>query len=321
MRFLNRVASKKKGWLPPSLRQKVQSHLTVIDKLHEILPVSKIMVETARFNIQKIKNPDIEGEEYQKGEQLGFYNVREYVLYRDHHTCQHCKGKSKDPVLNVHHIESRQTGGNAPNNLITLCGTCHKKHHQGEIDLSKSIKRGQAFKDATFMNVLRQTLLDQLSEKYPDVSETYGYITKATREKHNFPKAHYIDARCISGNPLATPLGYYFHQKKVRCHNRQIHKMTIGKGGKRKRHQAEYEVHGFRLFDKVRYKDKEYFVFARRKSGYFDIRTLNGEKANNGNVSYKKLKLLEHRKSYIIERRTVAPPTTREVGFRNQKSL
>ena len=27
----------------------------------------------------------------------------------------------------VHHIESRKTGGNAPNNLITLCETCHSE--------------------------------------------------------------------------------------------------------------------------------------------------------------------------------------------------
>ena len=52
---------------------------------------------------------------------MDFWNVREYVLFRDGHQCQCCKGKSKDPILNVHHIESRMTGGNAPNNLITLC--------------------------------------------------------------------------------------------------------------------------------------------------------------------------------------------------------
>lgn len=45
---------------------------------------------------------------------------------------------------------------------------------------------------------------------------------------------HYIDARCISGNPQSEPLGYYFYQKKVRCHNRQIHKANILKGGYKK---------------------------------------------------------------------------------------
>ena len=67
--------------------------------------------------------------------------------------------------------------------------------------------------------------------------------------------------------------------------------------------QAEYLVHGFRLFDKVRYQGKDYFIFGRRKSGYFDIRDLNGEKVNKGSISYKKLRLVETRRSYLTERR------------------
>ena len=150
-RFNNRVSSKKQGWLAPSIRQKVDTHLTVVDKVCKMFPVSKITVEVASFDIQKIKNPDITGTEYQLGEQLYFWNVREYVLFRDGHICQCCKGKSKDKILNVHHIESRQTGGNAPNNLITLCETCHKGYHKGTVQLPKSIRRGIVFRDAAFM--------------------------------------------------------------------------------------------------------------------------------------------------------------------------
>lgn len=55
-----------------------------------------------------MKNPNISGIDYQNGEQLGFWNVREYVLFRDGHKCSYCKGKSKDLILNIHHIESRK---------------------------------------------------------------------------------------------------------------------------------------------------------------------------------------------------------------------
>ena len=106
-RFDNR--RRKDGWLAPSVQNKVDTHLTVIRKVHEILPVTKIIVEVASFDIQKIKNPAIRGTEYQQGEQSDFWNVREYVLFRDGHTCQCCKGKSNDKILNVHHIESRKT--------------------------------------------------------------------------------------------------------------------------------------------------------------------------------------------------------------------
>ena len=307
-RFNNRVHSKKNGWLAPSVEQKIQTHFKVVEDIHKLLPITKIVVETASFDIQKIKNPEIHNEEYQQGEQLEFWNVREYVLFRDNHTCQCCKGKSKDKILNVHHIESRKTGGNAPNNLITLCETCHKGYHNGTVELPKTIKRGMSFKDAAFMGIMRWSFYNRLKEIYPNVVMTYGYITKDTRIKNNLPKDHYIDARCISGNPNAEPLGYYFYQKKVRCHNRQIHKSNILKGGKKRLNQASYLVKGFRLFDKVEFEGQICFIFARRSSGYFDIRKLNGEVIHRS-ASWKKLKLLETRKSLLMERRALPPIT------------
>ena len=94
-RFNNRVSTKKEGWLAPSINQKIETHLTCVKQLHEILPITKNIVETASFDIQKIKNPTIQGIEYQQGDMLDFWNTREYVLFRDNHTCQCCKGKSK----------------------------------------------------------------------------------------------------------------------------------------------------------------------------------------------------------------------------------
>lgn len=303
-RYNNRTHSKKKGWIAPSVQQKVDCHLTMVKKVHKILPVTKIIAEVASFDIQKIKNPSISGKEYQQGEQMGFWNVREYVLFRDGHECQCCHGKSGDHVLNVHHIESRKTGGNAPNNLITLCETCHKGYHQGKISLPKKIHRGMKFKDAAFMGIMRWAFYNKLKATYPDVRLTYGYITKNTRIRNELPKEHYVDARCISGNPLAKSDGTVFYYRKVRCHNRQIHKNTIQKGGVRKRNQAPYVVHGFRLFDSVRWKGIDCFVFGRRATGRMDLRLLDGTHIN-ASVGAKQFKLLAARKNYLVERRKV----------------
>lgn len=304
-RFNNRVSTNKTGWLAPSIKQKIQTHLTVVANVYKILPVKNLVVETASFDIQKIENPSITNKEYQQGEQKDFWNVREYVLFRDNHTCQCCKGKSKDKVLNVHHIESRKIGGNAPNNLITLCETCHKGYHNGSVKLPKSIHRGMSFRDAAFMGIMRKTLLSKLRKIYPNVKETYGYITKNTRITHNLPKEHYVDARCISGNPDAKPLGYYFYKKKVRCHNRQIHKANLLKGGLKRNKQADYLVKGFRLFDKVKYNNKEYFIFGRRQKGSFSIKDLFGQKPNkSGSAIPKRIKFLETKHNILTERET-----------------
>ena len=301
-RFNNRKRGK--GWLAPSIKQKVDTHITMIAKVHKILPISNIVVEVASFDIQKIKEPTTNGVDYQQGEQLGFWNVREYVLFRDGHKCQCCHGKSKDKILNVHHIESRKTGGNAPNNLITLCETCHTGYHRGTVKLPKAIHRGMSFKDATFMGIMRWALYEKLNAIYPDVKLTYGYITKNIRIKNGLPKDHYIDARCISGNPNAISNGDVYYYKKVRCHNRRIHKNTILKGGYRKRNQAPYEVKGFRLYDKVLWKGQKCFIFGRRSTGRMDLRLLDGTHVN-ASVGYKNLKLLKMRSSYLIEQRKV----------------
>ena len=301
-----RFNNRKRGdeWLAPSVQNKVDTHLAVVKKVHEILPITKVIVETASFDIQKIKNPTISGTEYQKGEQLDFWNVREYVLFRDGHICQCCKGKSKDKILNVHHIKSRKISGNAPNNLITLCKTCHSGYHAGTIMLPKSIRRGMSFKDAAFMGIMRWAFYNRLKKIYPNVNLTFGYITKDTRIKNGLPKEHYIDARCISGNPLAKSDGIVYFQKKVRCHNRQIHKNTILKGGIRKRNQASYEVMGFRLYDKVKWKGSSCYIFGRRSTGRMDLRLLDGTKVN-ASVGYKNLRLLETRKNILVESRKV----------------
>ena len=299
-RFLNRVKSKNKGWLAPSIENKIQTHLTIVGNVHKILPVSKIIVEVASFDIQKIKNPTISSKEYQQGEQMDFWNVREYVLFRDGHQCHGKKG-CKNKILNVHHVESRKTGGDSPSNLITLCEECHDDYHKGKLELN--LRRGQKFKDATFMGIMRWSFYNRLKKLYPVVNLTYGYITKTIRITNNLPKEHRIDALCISGNPMVKRLVYFYLSKKVRCHNRQIHKANILKGGVKKLNQAQFEVKGFRLFDKIQYQGKLYYIFGRRNTGFFDIRTLDGTKVNKGSVSCKSFKLIERRKSLLTERR------------------
>lgn len=297
-RFNNRT--RPKGWLPPSIQNKVDMHIKVINLFASILPIKDIIVEVAQFDIQKLKNPGIEGEQYQQGDQLSFWNVREYVLFRDKHTCQYCKGKSKDKILNVHHIRSRKTYGDRPGNLITLCKTCHKKLHAEKLeDFFTPSDKG--FRSEGQMTTMRWFIYNGIKELYPDTRLTYGYITKNVRIKSGLEKSHAVDARCISKNPLATtPPEKVYALKQVRRTNRQLYKSNTLRGGIRKRNKAPYLVKGFRLFDKVKYQDQECFIFGRRQSGYFDLRLLDGTKVHSS-ASYKKLKLIEPTNSLLME--------------------
>ena len=315
-RFMNRTGCKKPGWVAPSVRQKVDSHIYWISKICKFLPISNITVETAQFDTQLLKAQEQglqlpRGTDYQKGEQLGFYNVREYVLFRDGHKCQCCKGKSKDNKLHVHHIESRKTGGDAPNNLITLCSECHTKYHRGEIELPRAARRGASLRDAAQMGIMRKALFNRLKDEIGDAIpcyETYGYITKHTRTNACLPKAHVIDARCISGNPYVETDGHYWIIRKLRTNNRQLHKASIIKGGIRKNNQAPREVHGYRLMDSVVYAERHCFVNGRRQSGYFSLSDISGH-VLAASVNYKHLNLINHNNTNIMEEAVLLSPT------------
>jgi len=284
-RFNNRV--KPKGWLAPSIQHKLDTHKKLINQIKKILPITNTIVEVAKFDIQKIKNPEIFSNKYQQGEQLGFYNTREYVLHRDGHKCQYPKCNHKDVVLNVHHITSRQVGGDSPNNLITLCSSCHKKLHKSKIELK--IKPSKSFKAETFMTMIRWRLVQELGCDY-----TFGYVTKSRRIELGLPKSHVNDAFVIAGGSNQTRVGSYTI-KQVRKSNRKLHK------GPRSaiKNTAPRLVLGFQRYDKVEYKGVVCFVFGRRTTGYFDLKKIDGVKVHSS-ANYKKLKLLEPARTMLI---------------------
>ncbi|GAC1376559.1 MAG: hypothetical protein NVSMB44_45450 [Ktedonobacteraceae bacterium] len=315
-RYRNR--KKPEGWLAPSVQHRVDAHLKTIKLIHRILPVSRTTIEVAQFDIQKIKNPTIEGKQYQEGAQLGFWNVREYVLWRDGHRCQWCLGKSKDQILNVHHIESRKTSGDRPDNLITLCETCHDVIHRTHQE-HKIERKSNGFRDATHMGMIRWKISEQAKALFTQVHLTYGYLTKHTRIEQGLEKSHLIDARCISGRPLAQSDGTSYLLKFVRRNNRQLHKATIRKGGQRQRNTAPKYVHGYRIFDGVSYQGKACFVFGRRSTGYFDLRRLDGTKIH-ASANHKQLKMVQRASTCLIERRSGIPPTPEGAGILPPKS-
>lgn len=171
--------------------------------------------------------------------------------------------------------------------MITLCETCHKEYHKGNIDLK--IRRGKSLRDAAVMGIMKWRLYEELKSKYDNISMTFGYVTKYNRIKHGIEKSHVFDAFVISKNFDAIRLGYYYKVRLVRRHNRQIHKQKIQKGGIKRPNQSPFEVFGFRLFDRVMFENSYYFIFARRKTGSFNIRDIDGK--NQRDITYKKLKL------------------------------
>jgi N6-L-threonylcarbamoyladenine synthase len=310
-RFLNRKKSKPEGWRAPSILVKVNNHMQGIKLAMKILPITKIIVETAEFDTQVLKalierKPLPVGTEYRFGEQYGFYNVRQYILWRDGYTCASCGGKSKDNKLLVTALDGNGAS-NAPNNLVCVCSECAAEINKGKKPMPK--KREKAYrglKDAAFMGIMRDTLFKQLETGFPDtpIKKTVGAVTKGVRESLGMRKSHINDAFCIAGNLKAERSDETWLIVPKRTHNRRLHEANIRKGQtERRRTQADKYVKGFQIFDRAKTPDgKEGFIFGRRKEGHFELKTADGTafpKTANPNT----LVLAEKRKPLLLERR------------------
>ena len=185
-RFDNRANTRVKGSLKPSVQRRLDTHVKLVEKeIFKLLPITKIIVEMANFDIQKINNPNIQGKEYQQGNLCGYKNLQSYVIAREHNKCQLC-GKGYNSKWNLHHIIPRSKGGtDKPNNLALLHEDCHKRlHREG---LGSDLKKPKQHKSETFMNVLKCRLLKRLSSLC--LTEiTYGYITNIKRNELKLEK-------------------------------------------------------------------------------------------------------------------------------------
>jgi len=300
-RWLNRKNSIKKNRFSPTMVSKINSHLKEIKFVKSILPITKVILETATFDPHALKDPEVLKNKwlYQKGTNYGFANSKAFVLDRDKYSCQYCNGKDKR--LEVHHIIFRSNGGSDnAENLITLCKNCHDDVHEGEIKLKGGKAKGQ-LKHATQMNSIRVQLLKLL----PYAQETFGYITKTNRQFMNLPKEHYYDAIAIAcqNNIFETGLidinfktnlilfkkcvfdGDYQQSKGVRS------QMRIPTG----------KIKGFRKFDKVRYQGDEYFIKGRMSIGYAILMDIFGNKIDlKPTPKFEKMKRIQARKSWIM---------------------
>jgi len=302
-RFLNR--KKSEGWLAPSIQHKLDSHLRIIEKIKEILPVTKIVIEVASFDTQKMQNPEIKGIEYQQGE-LQSYEVKEYLLEKWGRRCAYC-GRSNIP-LEVEDIVPKSRGGtNRVSNLTLACRRCNLKKGNrtaaefGYPGIQEEAKK--TLKAVAFMNVVRWRLVNELREMGNDVFPTYGYITKQRRKELGLEKSHSNDAFVIAGGKGQSRLSSYYLIEQVRRQNRKLFR------GKRShiRNTGPRFIKGFQRYDKVLYRGEECFIYGRRRSGYFNLRKLTGDVIHES-AKVEELRLLESFKTLLWEVRSALPP-------------
>jgi 5-methylcytosine-specific restriction endonuclease McrA len=202
-RFLNRT--RPLVWLAPSLQSRVENIKTWVKKLRKLAPVEAISQELVRFDMQLMRNPDIQGKEYQQGTLAG-YETREYLLEKWSRQCAYCG--AKDVPLQIEHIHSRAKGGsNSITNLTLSCKRCNLKKGTKDIKvflkkdpskLSKILAQAKIpLADAAAVNTTRWTLFEVLKETGLPVETGSGGLTKYNRSQQKLDKTHWLDAACV----------------------------------------------------------------------------------------------------------------------------
>ena len=204
--------TREEGWMTPTVRPLLDTHIHAIEKVASLLPISAIAIEINKFDFARMENPGIRNWEYQKGKLFGFDNVEDAVYHQQKGKCLLC-GRKK--IEYYHHIVPLSEGGSdSIDNRAGLCEKCHYGDHGVHKDESakerlKSKKKGlmKKYHALSVINQIMPRLLEILPEALP-VYITTGQETHKSRIEASLPQkekddgTHYMDAWCIAVSAL-----------------------------------------------------------------------------------------------------------------------
>ena len=313
-RFSNRT--RPEGWLPPSLLSRVANIETWVKRLCRLCPIVAISFELAKFDTQKMQNPDISGVEYQQGELAG-YEVREYLLEKFERRCVYCG--AENVKFQVEHIVPPKRGGtNRVSNLTIACETCNKKKgNQTAEEFGHPEVQSQAkkpLKDAAALNATRFQAYRRLQANGLPIEVGTGGRTKYNRQKRGLEKTHWLDAVCVGTSTPEIIKIEGVRPLSIVATGHGIRQMCrVDKYGFPRTKAKQFKrVHGFQTGDMVRAvvptgkKSGTYIGrVSVRATGNFNIKTENGTVQG---ISYRYCRLLQRADGYNYEERGAALP-------------
>jgi 5-methylcytosine-specific restriction endonuclease McrA len=285
-RFNNRKSDR---LFAPSIQSVVQNILNWFKRIRKFCPINFLAVEIARFDTQKMLNPEISGIEYTQGTLTG-YEVREYLLEKFKHTCTYC-GARKVPV-EIDHVVPRSLGGsNRISNLILACRPCNVI--KGNLSLTEFLKDSQKSKKilsqlekpldaASCVNTIRSVLMQSLKGFSLPTTSSTGAVTKWNRSGQGYAKEHWIDAACVGPTGEQVYLPKYIMPLEIHAKGRGSRQMcrVNAYGFPRTSSKTNKRVYSFQTGDLVqalvakgKKKGRYHGRLAVRTSGYFNIHT------------------------------------------------
>jgi hypothetical protein len=242
-RFNNRRRSE--GWLAPSIQRRFDTSTQFIEFLKNLMPISRVVIEIGNFDIQKLKNPDIKGVEYQQGSLYGFEDIEAYLRHREKNSCQVCGEKIHGEAHTHHFIERSKGGTDSVQNLCLVHTSCHDKIHKEKVKVVW--KRAKSYKGATYMSIIQNKL-----KKNPSYKITYGWETHKKRRELGIEKSHVNDAFIIAGgsDQLRSSIAEVV---QVRRNNRSLQKNKKGIGICVRKKRYKFQVGDYIWIDGMKY--------------------------------------------------------------------
>ena len=208
-RFDNR--RRKPSTLPPSVDSLRADTIRVVRILQLMYPVTMIRIERNKFDPQLMMNPNIQGIEYQRGT-LFSWQVRAYILERDHGRCVYCR-RSK-VRLELDHVKPRAIGSDRVDNLVACCRSCNiqKDNQPVEQFLADQPELLQRITDrltssnmasATHINTVLPALITELRTTGLPLRLTDAASVSWARQQLNVRKTHCYDA-ALQGRDFQT---------------------------------------------------------------------------------------------------------------------
>ncbi|MFV0135239.1 RNA-guided endonuclease IscB [Streptomyces sp. HMX87] len=194
-RSLNRT--RPAGWLPPALRHRVDTVVSMADRLCRYAPVAEIHVERVGFRASSEERP------------LAGTNVRAHLQATWDDACAYC-GTTQGP-WNIEHLVPRCRGGSDRlSNLVLACVSCNRAKgstplrsflaHRPE-QLARILQQVTSPRDdAAAMNATIEPLIASLEALGRPVRTWSGRLTKANRSRTGLCTTHTLDA--LSVGPL-----------------------------------------------------------------------------------------------------------------------
>lgn len=201
-RFNNRASSRRSGRLPPSILQKKQAIIRVIDRILKWVSIDSYWLENVNIDIRALTGGYKPYKwQYQRSNRLD-ENLRKATIMRDGCKCKQCG--AKNCRLEVHHITPKRLGGSDTlSNLITLCYDCHSKTFGKEMDFADTYyamikgKNNIGLKYASHVMQGKTWIQNELKHR-GELYLTTGGDTANKRIDWGIEKSHSNDAICIT---------------------------------------------------------------------------------------------------------------------------